>query len=549
MINRVQHVSAILFIVTLSAILYLNTLNNGFVYDDKYTVVNNVLIKDFSNLPSLFRKSYFALSGEMTYRPVVTLTYFMDYALYGLKPWGYHLTNIILHSVNSIMFYIFLTLIFKPATDVGQRSALANLFIRNKSLVISLLFVLHPLLTEAVNAVSFREDLLAFLFYMATLNLYISLRAVPISASSVLYHIMYPLSCLTYGLALLSKEMAVTLPVVIFCYEWLFAVKGDKGFRSLFNNRYNTGYMIITLAYIYLRVSYFKNPLEEYAASSLTERLLTIPWLLLSYIKLFLFPISLSADYEIGWVKTPFSLLFIIPSIVTVLLITLVYMLQKREKGIVLGMLFFVVTLMPVYNLVPLSRPLAERYMYIPAAGLCISLGLIFHLVLKSGSLRSEIQPRYLLLVLFFTIISIYTLAVVKRNFVWKDDFSLWFYTVRKLPDNSSPHNQLGVVYFEQGRMDDAIQEYKIALELKPYADYHNNLGLAYANQGGLEAAIQEFQTALRLNPRLWYAHYNLGVAYYKKGITEAAKRELEMTLLLNPYDSEARQALETIGR
>ena len=143
--RQINLLTRILFIIILAAILYANTLNNGFVYDDDYTVVNNVFISDFHNLTELLQKNYFPSSGEITYRPVVTLTYFIDYALYGLKPWGYHLTNVLLHAANGVLLYIFLTLLFS-----GEGAPL----------VTALLFLTHPVLTEAVNAISFREDLL-----------------------------------------------------------------------------------------------------------------------------------------------------------------------------------------------------------------------------------------------------------------------------------------------------------------------------------------------------------------------------------------------------
>ena len=107
-----RHVFPILLIVAGSIALYANTLQNGFVYDDEETIVNNTLIWSLDNLPLLFNKTaYFGRSGEMSYRPVVTFTYFVDYALYGLKPWGYHLTNVLLHAVNGVLLYIFLSLL------------------------------------------------------------------------------------------------------------------------------------------------------------------------------------------------------------------------------------------------------------------------------------------------------------------------------------------------------------------------------------------------------------------------------------------------------
>lgn len=152
-----RHILPLLFIAFVSIALYANTLQNGFVYDDEFTVVENTGIKRLDNLPELIDPGeYFSLSGEVTYRPVVTITYFLDYYLYGLKPWGFHLTNLLLHALNGILLYIFLAL------SAINRTQDSRSFFNDPPFIISLLFSTHPVLTEAINGVSFREDLLCF---------------------------------------------------------------------------------------------------------------------------------------------------------------------------------------------------------------------------------------------------------------------------------------------------------------------------------------------------------------------------------------------------
>jgi len=106
---KLYHILSVSLILIISIAIYSNTLKNGFVYDDESTIVNNTLIKDFSNISKLFTKEYFISSAEASYRPVVTFTYFLDYAIYGLNPYGFHLTNLILHAINGVLLYIFLT--------------------------------------------------------------------------------------------------------------------------------------------------------------------------------------------------------------------------------------------------------------------------------------------------------------------------------------------------------------------------------------------------------------------------------------------------------
>src|SRR3989339_501315 len=148
----------ILIIACLSQFVYLNSLSNQFVYDDGPTIVTNYFIKKWSNLPIFFHKDYFIFSGELSYRPVVTLSYFIDYTLWKLNPFGFHFTNNLLHTLNSILLFFLFTRIFNCRTT---------------SFIATLIFSCHPVLTEAVNAISYREDLLAATFFITAFILYI----------------------------------------------------------------------------------------------------------------------------------------------------------------------------------------------------------------------------------------------------------------------------------------------------------------------------------------------------------------------------------------
>jgi len=606
--ERSPHLLKILLIAVLPLLLYTNSLRNGFVFDDGVTVVNNALIKDFRNLPKLAQKDYFNLSGEMTYRPVVTLTYFLDYFLYGLKPWGYHLTNVLLHAANSMMFYIFLVLLAKQSgvgsresgdrsKKFGIRNSKFGVFIPHPSslipLLASLFFAAHPVLTEAVNAVSFREDLLVFLFYMAALSLYIYIspgtrKAVGTGLKPAPTYILYLFSCILYFLALLSKEMAATLPLIILCYGWLYGDKnqlknspdsltpsllksttpGIKGLGGVI------GYVVVTVFYLYLRFYYFYNPAEEAVrAWSLTERFLTVPYLLVSYLKLALFPVSLSADYVIKPAVSIFSPSFIFPFFSLGLLLVFSFIsrhrrtLQKpvslaglkpesrenpygftikdfgndkygdlqeaRRKAFLFGSLFFIITLLPVYNIIPLINPFAERYLYLPLAGFVVIMGIVIYTL--------QTRNRKVLYILFLPILCIFALMVVKRNAVWRDASSLWTDTVKKMPESWCAHNNLGVVFHGQGRLDDAISEYLTALRLNPYnPDAHNNIGNAYSAMGYISDAVMEYKEALRLRPDFAEAHNNLGLAYYSLGNLDSSLIQFKEALKIRPDFADA---------
>lgn len=440
----------ILIITALAIGLYSNTLRNGFVYDDEFTIVNNTLVKSFDNLPLLFDKAaYFSRSGELSYRPLVTLTYFLDYTLYGLKPWGYHLTNILLHTINGVLVYIFLILIHQCQKAKGRAGF--------QTLIISLLFVSHPILTEAVNAISFREELLVFLFYLATMNIYLWLRTNTISPRSSVF--IYTISCLTFILALLSKEMAATLPVIIICFDSIFS---DEKKKLMLFNPYNIGFMLIAIAYLYLRFHYFYNPVEGHMLHwLLEERLLTFPWLLLNYIKLVLFPVSLSADYVVVPIKSLFPPLLIASA--GFILALIVFKTIRVEKDTAFGIFLFIITLIPVYNIIPINDPFSERYLYLPAFGFAIIMGSYICRRIDRNTIYKSLY-----MVIFLLIVSFYCLGVTNRNKTWKDGYSLWSDTTKKMPNSSRAHNGLGVLLADKGDLDGAEFHFRTALRYKP---------------------------------------------------------------------------------
>lgn len=557
-----RHILALSLIAVISFSLYANTLKNGFVYDDEFTIVNNTLIKDLSHLDRLFyNNNYFARSAEKSYRPVVTFTYFIDYALYGLRPWGYHLTNIILHATNGVLLYAFLILLFKQAPF--NNPAASGLSLNNPSLPITLLFITHPVLTEAVNAISYREDLLAFSFYMGVLIIYLLLR---LETHSTL--LLYPLSCLLYLLALLSKEMALTLPLIAYSLDLICSSSKNK--NRIFPDRYIIGYICITFLYLYLYFHLFYNPIEKEAIRwTLSQRLLTIPWLISKYLLLLLAPVNLSADYVVSPIKSLSSPAFIISLsiVISMLIIAFMTLKKERKRSILPVALFFVITLIPVYNIIPLVNPFAERYIYLPAVGYSI-------VAWSTISFMSKYNKRYISII-FFIVLALYSIATLRRNTVWTDNLSLWSDTVKKVPKSSRAHSNLGNAYADKGKLGQAVEQYKTALSLNPRnVQAHNNLGSIYADQGLSDEAIGHYNTALRLRPdnpetlnclgdvyhkigqldrAVWHyeaalklkpdhvkAHNNLGNAYADKGQIDRAIQHYETALKLNPDFVEA---------
>ena len=208
-----SHLLPIAILVLVSLVVYFNSLTNGFVYDDYATIVENKYIQHpGKSLPSLFSRSYFNIaSGEASYRPVATLSYYLIYSIGELNATYYHLFSVVLHALNVILVYL-----------------LANLIIKNRhsALIAGLLFACHPALTEAVDAISYNEDLLAAAFFFLAFICYTGIKTGEVKSCIK----VYGLSLFSFLLALLSKEMAITLPAVIFLYDLAMRDAGGRSF-------------------------------------------------------------------------------------------------------------------------------------------------------------------------------------------------------------------------------------------------------------------------------------------------------------------------------
>lgn len=515
----------IALIAILSIGVYANTLKNGFVFDDVFTIVDNPLIKDINNLPKLFNKDYFTLSAEITYRPVVTLTYFMDYAIYGLKPWGYHLTNILLHTINGVLLYMFLKILIRPPTVSDQQYSI----LMDAPLFASLFFVVHPILTEAVNGISFREDLLATLFYVMTLNLYLIIK-LNISRPQPARILLYLLSCMSFSLALFAKEMAVTLPLIIFCYEWLYAndKRGRLGLIPL--NPYLVGYAIIAFVYIYLCLYYFQNPTatgtlhlaqqEYFYGGSIRVTALTMAKVIAYYIKLLVLPINLCGDYYQYEPSYSFDSGVMVGILLIAGLLAAALTIRKIYPTASLGVLFFFLTLLPVSNVIPIKNLMAERYLYLPSIGFFLLLSAAPGLANNKSRHKSEN-----ILLLTALVVCFYALTI-GRNLVWRDHYSFWSDTVKKMPGNSRAYYNLAM---STSDLKEKINALKLSLYLNPVDDKaRSKLADAYLLEDNYQYAIKLYSDILRRNPDNIDILQSLAHAYFSKGDVDESKSILE---------------------
>lgn len=519
----------VFLIVVASQLIYLNSLSNQFVYDDEFTIVNNYFIKTWNNLPLLFQKDYFKISGELSYRPVVTLSYFIDYSLWHLNPQGFHLTNSFLHTLTAVLLFFMFTRLLKH---------------RAAAFIGVLLFLCHPILSETVNAVSYREDLLAAAFLIAAFVLYLKINKSKRPCTPAYFA---SLACYLSGL--FSKEMAITLPILIFLYDVTFTGKTSLQ-RKIF--RYYPGYLSITAFYLLVRFVILHNPIEShvsYPNNSVFTNIFTMTVVLASYIKLFFFPVSLCADYVVPFSTSPMDTSFIISLLLLSSGIVVIYKLFFSSKILFFSLVWFFISLLPVLNIVPIENIMAERYLYLPIIGFCLlgtnliscHCGSMSHFY-KSVNIRTV---RWMPPLILIPVLALFSLLTIKRNTLWMDQTILWTNTASISPNSFKAHNNLGNIYRNAGKLDEAIHELKYALTLyNDYIDAHNNLGVTYRKKGMLNEALLEYKKALQLNPHYPYAHNNLGVLYAKGNYLDPAIAEFNHAISNKPDYADAHNNL-----
>ena len=506
----------VLCIVLVGFAIYANSLGNGFMLDDRYSVKDNAFIGDLSNLKYLFdRDQFFRGTKEGTYRPVTTITYFIDTLVWRYRPFGYHLTNVLLHVLNGVMLYLALGVL------LGKKSKNVNLTeqgVWSASELIpfaaAVFFIVHPAQTETVNNVGTRHEEVMTFFYLLGMWSYLKATDTPGAKSQL----MYSLSLISYALSCFSKEMGFTLPaVLIFC-----DVYRDGRFRAERMLKY-AGYAAVAIAFLYIRFAVMVYPGESESGFFDLSRLLLSGQMITTYIGLFLFPVRLSAEYAFGEMfpeSTPDALTdpgFFMPIIILAAVIFFVIAIRKKAPLMFFGAIWFFITILPVSNIFfrLMQFPIRERYIYLPCIGFCVFLAAGLWRLSGVRFIRKYRYGRMVPVALFLILTVFYSIRGHARNYDWKDAVSLWNATSETSPGSYRVYYNLGMGYqYERGNTEKAIESFNKSLSLRDFAMTHDALGFIYYQQGRYEEALKELQTARLMQPALGTVYYHLGLLY-----------------------------------
>jgi tetratricopeptide (TPR) repeat protein len=390
------------------------------------------------------------------------------------------------------------------------------------------------------------------MFYLMSFLLY--LKTNPDRKATAV--ISFLLSLLLYFLGLLSKEMAITLPMVAVIYD--LALNPAQGspisihsLRDTVADRifYYLGLAGVSLFYLSLRFVFLAGtePAASLTYGSLFERLIYLPYHLFNFLRLVVLPYPLKAEYIFSYPESFFEIYNIIAVISLAVVIGFSFYIYKEFKVVSFGIWWFLITLLPVSNLIEITNPLAERYLYLPAVGFCMALSiLLLNIPLRFPGLNLNKAKMAGMCVV--VLVALYAVITINRNSDWQDGLSLWSQTLKHVPNSPGVHSNLGRAYYDKGMLDEAFKEFKTAIKLDPKAyKAHYNLGFAYEQKGLIPEAIQAYERTIRINPKYTNAHFNLGNIYARMGRLTEAARAYESALEFDPKDTTARNNLGVI--
>jgi tetratricopeptide (TPR) repeat protein len=528
----------LILIALLGLLAYSNTFEVPFQFDDHSNIVENPIIKDLSNFVEPSQAAGHRQYRNFRGRFFGFLTLALNYRFNGFDVTGYHVVNLAVHIANALLVYWMVMLTFR--TPFMKESALES-NARHIALFSALLFVSHPLQTQAVTYIVQRFASLASLFYLFSIVFYARCRIVGVLNIKAV--MLYFLSLISALLAMQIKEIAFTLPVAIALYEFCF-------FRASFKKRLLFLVpLLLTISIIpvtLLSMSDLETATRLQTDMSRFDYLFTESRVVASYIRLFFFPINQNLDYDYLVYHTFWKPQIFLSSLFLLSIVGLgaylLYRSRRREAVLRLtafGIFWFFVTLSVESSLIPIEDVIFEHRMYLPSTGFFIAIATVAALVV--GRADKE-RVRATAVIVLCLVPLVFASAAYVRNKVWHSEVSLWEDVVRKSPNKARPHYELAVAYDLKDRTDEAIVHYLTALRLKPdYTYAHIDLGIAYSKKGKLEEAAEHFKAALKLRPDLKYVHNNLGTVYLWMGLVEKAREEFEADLRSTPPETKHR--------
>jgi protein O-mannosyl-transferase len=523
-------------------LVYLPALRNEFVnWDDNLYIFENPHIRSLD--AAFFRWAFFGFHVS-NWHPLTWISHAVDYAIWGLNPLGHHLTNIILHAVNTALVVVLALKLFETARERSGQNASAS-FLNDRTMLIAagvtgLLFGIHPVHVESVAWVSERKDLLCALFFLLSIinyTKYVGRRESGVRSQQpeVITHqstinnrqsaSTYLLSLGFIVLALMSKPMAVTLPVVLLILDWypLGRIRSWKNLWLACVEKLPFFALSLASSVITILAQREGGSITSLEKIPLWVRLPVAAESLVAYLMKMLLPLNLVPLYPYPKDISLFSAECGSAMLLVTGITAACVFLMRKQKFWLSTWGYYVITLMPVLGIVQVgNQSMADRYTYLPSLGPFLIAGAgaawFFEKVFRDA--RQGLLIRGVSVIVGLLLVVCLSYLTLSQVAIWKDSLGLWTYVIEKEPEKVPlAYNNRGMVFSRAGKFDQAIADFDRAVAIDPeYAKAYYNRGLAYDKMGELNKAIADYRKTISLDPVYYEAYYYLDQALKKSG-------------------------------
>lgn len=520
-IKNISNKRIILILLAIGFIVYCNSFNNQFFWDDFDSVVNNQYIRSWSNFPKFFSQNLTAGAGTVNnyWRPLLLASFALDYSIGKLSPFMYHLQSAFWHILSAILVYLIFSKILK------------NNFI---PFLTALLFLIHPLQIEAVTYVAGRADpmhsalmLLSFLFFLKSI-------AIP-----KIFNKKYLLSILFFILALLVKERAIIFPSIIVLYFITLYPEKIKNNLKI-KLKIVIPFFLVSIVYFILRIKFIHfdetfdfGQQNNIGAENLIHQLFAYFKGIWVYTGLIFWPAKLYMEKSIEISKGFFDLQTILGfSVILSSLVAIIYSF-KNKKIIAFGLIWFCAALSPSLQIYPIQGLLYEHWLYFPLIGIFFIFSFLIDKIITQT--KNETTKKIIIFLISIVILSLGIRTMI-RNWDWNNPIRFYEKNISLGGVSSRIYTNLGIAYAEEKREKDAIVAYQKAIELDEFTfQAWYNMGNSYSFLNNKEKSLECYDQSIKINPYFMPSYYNKAAIFLDRNESDRAIEILKKALKKSP--------------
>jgi protein O-mannosyl-transferase len=575
-IKKNKGVAVFIVFLIIGLAVYANSFGNQFFWDDNDEIVNNVYVQHF-DVGKMFSENMVAGAGMTTnyYRPVLLLTYAIDYKIWGLNSFGFNLVDVLLHILNAwlifVLLYFLLSLRGVPPRDdeaipavQEKRDCFASLAMTRVfwlAFLPALIFLVHPLNTEAVDYLSGRADVMYTFFLLLALIFYYQaserndsaprgdhFRA---SADKEFFNffqakeknkkiINYSAVILFFFLSLLTKETAIVLPALAALLELFFLADGDW-LNRIKTAAKNTWPLFLILAiYLSLHFTVFNfshiagAPIGcqgDYCSYGIFQRLLVFGLVVLNYFQILFVPLGQHMERAVTEFGSIYSWKVLAAAAAILLWLAAAIVFWKKEKGIAFGFFWFFILLLPTSGIaVKILYPTYEHFLYLPMIGFWLAILCLIYLFFdKVKNIKVLPLAKIFFCVMLIACVVFWGVLTIRRNRIWREPITFYENNLKYSPQSFIEHTNLGIAYDEAGRVNEAIAQYRAAISIADvYPQVHYDLANSLVTAKQYDEAEKEYLKTIAMDPGFTLPYRNLYNLYGYLGEKDKADEILK---------------------